>query len=42
MAKAHQGFTDEAAQEDLFEIRKYIDGLTKFIETCNTPMITAY
>ncbi len=38
MAKAQQGFTDEAAQKDLFEIRKYIDGLTKFIETCNTPM----
>lgn len=38
MAKAHQGFTDEAAQKDLFEIRKYIDGLTRFIETCNTPM----
>lgn len=38
MRKRAQGFTDEAAQQDLFEIKKYINGLEKFIETCNTPM----
>lgn len=38
MGKSVQGFTDEAAYEDLFDIRKYIEGLAKFIENCNTPM----
>lgn len=38
MEKRRQGFTDEAAQEDLFEIKKYINGLASFIEDCNTPM----
>jgi predicted KAP-like P-loop ATPase len=38
MVKKAQGFTDEAAQKDLFEIKKYIDGLATFIENCNTPM----
>ncbi len=38
MEKQRQGFTDEATQEDLFEIKKYINGLATFIETCNTPM----
>lgn len=38
MEKKAQGFTDEAAQKDLFEINKYIDGLARFIQSCNTPM----
>lgn len=38
MEQKKQGFTDEAAQQDLFEINKYINGLAKFIENCNTPM----
>lgn len=38
MAEHNQGFTDQAAKKDLFDIKKYIDGLTTFIETCNTPM----
>ena len=38
MSKKAQGFTDEAAQKDLFEIDKYIDGLARFIQNCNTPM----
>lgn len=38
MANNVRGFTDEAAVQDLFEIQEYIDGLTEFIETCNTPM----
>ena len=38
MSSNIQGLTDEAAEQDLFEIQKYIDGLTGFIETCNTPM----
>lgn len=38
MAEKVKGLTDEAAERDLFEIQKYIDGLTQFIETCNTPM----
>lgn len=38
MSKRGQGFTDEAAQEDLFDIKNYIDGLSTFIEDCNTPM----
>ena len=33
-----KGFTDQAATEDLFNINKYIEGLTKFISVCNTPM----
>ena len=33
-----RGFTDEAAQKDLFEIGKYIDGLVTFVESCDTPM----
>ena len=38
MDKMIQGFTDEAAHEDLFQIKKYIEGLAKFIESCKTPM----
>lgn len=38
MGKKTQGFTDEAAQKDLFEIGKYINGLVNFIQNCNTPM----
>lgn len=37
MGKAN-GFTDKAALKDEFNIQKYIDGLTTFISTCNTPM----
>lgn len=32
------GFTDDAAEKDLFEIDGYIQGLAQFIGTCNTPM----
>lgn len=32
------GFTDEAAEEDLFKITDYIGGLADFIQKCNTPM----
>lgn len=38
MSNQNRGFTDEAAQVDLFEIKKYTDGLSAFIESCNTPM----
>lgn len=33
-----QGFTDKAAEEDLFQIKSYTDGLSEFIKVCNTPM----
>ena len=33
-----KGFTDQAAVKDLFDIKKYTEGLTQFISTCNTPM----
>lgn len=33
-----QGLTDEAATVDLFNINKYLDGLSRFIKACNTPM----
>ena len=36
--KIQRGFTDQVADEDLFNIGHYITGLTKYIETCNTPM----
>lgn len=35
---ATKGFTDQAAVKDLFDIKKYTEGLTQFISTCNTPM----
>ena len=38
MGKVMRGFTDEAASKDLFAIQKYIDGLSTFIQNCNTPM----
>ncbi|MDD6012149.1 MAG: P-loop NTPase fold protein [Oscillospiraceae bacterium] len=34
----NSGFTDQAAVKDLFDIKKYTEGLTQFISTCNTPM----
>ena len=33
-----KGFIDAPASEDKFEIKNYIDGISKFILTCNTPM----
>lgn len=33
-----QGLTDEAATVDLFNINKHLDGLSRFINACNTPM----
>lgn len=33
-----QGLTDEAATVDLFYINKHLDGLSRFIKACNTPM----
>jgi len=39
-----KGFTDLPAmsiEEDLFEINKYIDGLSEFILECDTPMTIA-
>ncbi len=38
MNSEYRGLTDEAARSDLFEIQRYIEGLTTFIETCHTPM----
>ncbi len=32
------GLTDEAATVDLFNINKHLDGLSRFIKACNTPM----
>ena len=32
------GFTDSPAQKDDFQISRYIDGLSSFIRSCNTPM----
>jgi len=32
------GYTDEAAQEDLFDISNYISGMSDFIVSCKTPM----
>jgi len=32
------GFTDEAAEKDDFGIKVYIDGLSKFIAQCHTPL----
>ena len=34
----NKGFIDAPASEDKFEIKNYIDGISKFILTCNTPM----
>lgn len=34
----NKGFTDRAAEEDLFSIKEYTDGLSEFIKVCNTPM----
>jgi hypothetical protein len=36
-----RGCTDIPAEVDKFDIQKYIDGLTKFIEECDTPMTIA-
>lgn len=36
------GFTDNAAEEALFGIEKYIDGLGKFIVQCKTPMTSPF
>lgn len=33
-----QGLTDEAATVDLFNINKHLDGLSRLIKACNTPM----
>lgn len=33
-----KGFTDKAADTDLFAINKYIEGLSEFIKICKTPM----
>lgn len=33
-----QGLIDEAATVDLFNINKHLDGLSRFIKACNTPM----
>ena len=33
-----QGLTDVAATVDLFNINKHLDGLSRFIKACNTPM----
>lgn len=33
-----QGLTYEAATVDLFNINKHLDGLSRFIKACNTPM----
>lgn len=33
-----KGFTDSPANDDAFNISRYIDGLSNFISVCNTPM----
>lgn len=38
---SNNGCTDVPAVNDEFEISKYINGLTTFIEQCNTPMTIA-
>ena len=38
MSELTKGFTDKAAEKDLFDVRQYIDGLSEFIRICNTPM----
>ena len=38
MGTTTNGFTDRAAEEDLFKIEQYTDGLSEFIKICNTPM----
>ncbi len=40
-SSASNGCTDIPAVEDEFDISKYINGLTSFIENCNTPMTIA-
>ncbi|GGE30727.1 KAP family P-loop NTPase fold protein [Streptococcus himalayensis] len=37
----HSTVTDTPSVKDLFEIKKYIDGLTDFIRNCKTPMTLA-
>ena len=37
----YKGFTDSAATTDEFKITRYIDGLSEFIQECNTPMTIA-
>ena len=32
------GLTDSPATQDQFGIDRYIDGLSKFIQNCETPM----
>lgn len=36
-----KGFTDRPAVEDEFNIQPYIEGITTFIKSCNTPMTIA-
>ena len=36
--KNRLGFTDAAATDDIFNIKRYTDGLCKFIMACRTPM----
>lgn len=38
MYTKHIGLTDIPAEEDIFEIGSYIDGLVAFVKTCKTPM----
>ncbi len=38
MGATTNGFTDRAAEKDLFDIKQYTDGLSEFIKICNTPM----
>ncbi len=38
MGTEYRGLTDEAARTDLFDIQRYIDGLSRFILTCQTPL----
>lgn len=33
-----RGLTDIPAEDDIFEIGPYIDGLVEFIKECRTPM----
>lgn len=34
----NKGFTDAPAKEDKFEIQNFINGVSKYVLTCNTPM----
>ena len=35
----YKGFIDEPAYIDKFEIVNYIKGITKYLITCDTPMV---